>query len=203
MLKPLPQLISEYNLNMRGVIHVGGHRGQEYQYYKEANIPNIIFVEPLSNNMDVLKKVVGEECVLFQTALGNQVGTVEMYIEEANQGQSSSILEPQLHLQQYPNIEFLYMHDVPITKLDLLEFDRNKFNMINIDVQGFELEVFRGGTQTLETIDYIYSEVNREELYAGCARVEQLDLYLGEFKFERIGTWWEGVTWGDALYVKQ
>ena len=203
MLKPLPDLISDYQLDLRGVIHIGGHRGQEYPYYVGAGLKNIIFIEPHPTNFEILTGNVGKECRLFQTALGNKEGEIEMYIEEKNEGQSNSVLEPYTHRLQYPHIEFLYMIDVPITKLDLIEFEREKFNFINIDVQGYELEVFKGGIETLKTIDYIYTEVNRDELYRGCAKVYELDKFLGEFGFKQVGVWWEGVTWGDALYVKQ
>lgn len=202
MLKPLPDLISKYNLNINGVIHIGGHKGQEYPYYKTAGIKNIIFIEPHPTTFGILKNNVGKECTLFNTALGNTEGTMEMYCEEANEGQSNSLLEPSLHRIQYPNIEFTYLIDVPITKLDNLPFDRTLFNFINIDVQGYELEVFKGSTKTIENIDYIYSEVNRDNVYEGCARVEQLDDFLHSFRFKRVETWWEGGTWGDALYVK-
>lgn len=202
MLKPLPILIKEYGLNIKGVIHIGGHHGQEYVYYKENKIKNIIFVEPHPHNFQIMKENVGPECVLFETALGNQVGTVEMFIEEANKGQSSSILEPYKHLEQYPHIQFLYKIDVPITKLDNLPFDRNSINFINIDVQGYELEVFKGGTTTLEHIDYIYTEVNRDELYKDCPQIEELDSFLKTYSFRRVGVWWDGITWGDALYEK-
>jgi FkbM family methyltransferase len=202
MLKPLPELITEYKLVLRGVIHIGGHRGQEYPYYKSAGLKNIIFVEPHPHNFQYLKENVGAECVLFEIALGNTKGTIEMFVEEANQGQSSSILEPRVHLLQYPQIEFLYKIDVPITKLDLLPFSRPDFNFINIDVQGYELEVFRGSTETLKSIDYIYAEVNRDELYKDCARVEDVSKFLGEFGFEMVNVWWLGGSWGDALYVR-
>lgn len=183
MLKPLVELIRSYDLNISGVIHIGGHRGQEYRDYINAGIKDIAFVEPHPINFEILKKNVGKECLLFETALGNQEGTVEMYIEEANDGQSNSLLEPCIHLSQYPHIQFLYMIDVPITKLDSLPLDHKKFNFINIDVQGFELEVFKGGPETLKSIDYIYSEVNRDEVYKNCVKVETLDFFLKEFGF--------------------
>ena len=36
---------------------------------------------------------------------------------------------------------------------------------INMDVQGYELEVLKGATKTLEQVDYVYCEVNRDEVY--------------------------------------
>ena len=203
MLKPLPEIIREHNLKIKGVIHIGGHQGQEYSYYASEKIPNITFVEPHPTNFQILEKNVGPECKLFNVALGNTQGTVEMFVEEANQGQSSSILEPYLHRVQYPQIEFLYKIDVPITLLDLLSIDRTKYNFINIDVQGYELNVFMGGTDILKHIDYIYTEINFAELYVGCAQADELDEFLNRFGFKRVETWMACPTWGDALYIKQ
>jgi len=202
MLKPLPDIISEYGLDINGVIHIGGHRGQEYVYYKDIGLINIIFIEPQLDNFDILSKNVGNECILFNTALGNFEGKTEMFTEQANQGQSSSILQPHKHLQQYPGIIFNGKIEVDVTKLDLLLFDRTKYNFINIDVQGYELEVFKGSINTLQYIDYIYTEVNRAELYKGCVLVEELDSFLDGYGFQRVDTWWDGITWGDALYIK-
>ena len=56
----------------------------------------------------------------------------------------------------------------------------------------------------LESIDYIMTEVNNAEVYKNCARIEELDKFLGEtYNFKRVETFWAGVTWGDAFYVKQ
>ena len=202
MLKPLPNLISDFGLNIRGVVHIGGHHGQEYAYYKDLKLENIIFVEPQPDSFKILSNNVGNECLLFNIALGNFEGEAEMFTEVANQGQSSSLLQPHKHLNQYPNIVFDGRIKVGVTRLDSLPFDRTLYNFINIDVQGYELEVFRGGVDTLKSIDYVYAEVNRAELYKGCALVEDIDNFLSGYGFSRVDTWWDGITWGDALYTK-
>jgi hypothetical protein len=74
---------------------------------------------------------------------------------------------------------------------------------MNADVQGYELEVFKGGKETLSTIDYIYCEINRAELYEHCPMVSDIDNFLSEFGFERVETLWACSTWGDALYIKK
>jgi hypothetical protein len=51
-------------------------------------------------------------------------------------------------------------------------------------------------------MDYIIAEVNRDELYENCARVDEIDSFLSEYGFERKETNWEGQTWGDAFYIK-
>jgi FkbM family methyltransferase len=195
-------LIIKYQMDIKGIIHIGGHYGQEYDLYKQLNIP-IIFFEPLTNNFNILKSKVQHDntVISYQCALGNENKIVVMNVETANQGQSSSILKPKKHLEQYPHITFDYTEEVNMFSLDDIDLDLSKYNFINIDVQGYELEVFKGAANTLKNIDYIISEVNRDEVYENCPHIEELDKYLSQFK--RVETDWAGNIWGDALYIKQ
>ncbi len=202
MLIPLSKLSPDHALSIRGIIHIGAHHGWEFKQYQEAGITNLVFVEPLPSNFEQLQKNVGPECLLFNTALGNYVGEAEMHVDTANMGQSSSILEPGTHLDQYPHITFETRVKVPVTKLDLLPFNRPDFNMLNIDVQGYELEVLKGGEDTLRGIDVLYLEVSRVELYKGCVQIGDLDAWLLERGFVRTRTEWIGGGWGDALYLR-
>jgi len=202
MLLNFPNLIKKYNLKIKGILHIGAHFGQEFKTYKKMNIKNVCFFEPLPKTFEVLKSNVGDEAILHNTAIGNMVGEVEMNVESANQGQSSSILEPAIHLRQYPHIRFTDKVKVKITKLDNFIEDCEKYNFINIDVQGYELEAFKGAEEYLNHIDYIMTEVNRDEVYKNCPMVGELDEYLSRFNFERVETTWDGGTWGDAFYIK-
>jgi len=196
-------LVKKYNMTITGVMHIGAHFGQEINLYEKCNIKNIIFFEPVPTTFKILNNNIGSKAILVNTALGNIEGEIEMFIETANEGQSSSILEPELHLLQHPNITFPEKVKVPITKLDTFISQKDNFNFINIDVQGYELEVLKGGANFLNHIDYIISEVNRADLYKKCARVEQIDEFLEKYGFKRVETDWAGYTWGDALYIKE
>ena len=92
-----------------------------------------------------------------------------------------------------------------LKKLKLIYyFDLRGANFMNVDVQGYELEVFKGGKETLEQIEYVYCEVNRGEMYEGNPMIEELDEYLGGYGFERVETHWPETwyKWGDAFYIK-
>jgi FkbM family methyltransferase len=204
MLLNLDNLKEKYDLKVKGVLHIGAHVGQEFGTYQRLGIENVMFFEPVPSTFQRLKENVGNgKAILINTALGNMIGEVEMFTETVNQGQSSSVLEPEHHLVQHPNIQFNGRQKVAITKLDTFIVDKDKYNFINIDVQGYELEVFKGGAEYLKTIDYVMTEVNRAELYKGCARIEELDAFLGGYGFDRVETTWDGGTWGDAFYVKR
>jgi FkbM family methyltransferase len=202
MLLNFSQLFEKYNMNIKGIIHIGAHYGQEHGLYKSHSIQNIMYFEPIIKNYEILKQNVGEDAVLFNLALGNENKEIDMFVESANKGMSSSILEPIVHLTQYPWIKFNEKETVQMKRLDDIEFDRESYNFINIDVQGYELEVFKGSEKFLEKVDYIISEINRDELYKNCAVVDELSDFLSNYGFELVEINWEGGTWGDGLYVK-
>lgn len=200
MILDLEQLVSKYNCNIKGVLHVGAHHGQEYEKYEKLKINPIVFIEALPHTYNILTINVPDSCICINTAVGNTTGEVEMYVDAANTGGSSSVLKPKVHLEQYPHITFPYKITVPITKIDLLDIP--SCNFINMDIQGYELEALRGAEKYLAQVEYIMLEVNREEVYEGCARVDDIDTFLSQYNLERVETDWAGSTWGDAFYIK-
>jgi len=203
MILDFNKMIEKYSIQLKGVLHVGAHYGQEYDLYKQFDIP-VIFFEPTPSSFRILESKVGDDINIecYQCALGNVNGKIDMNVEVVNQGQSSSILKPKKHLQQYPHITFNQIQEVAIFRLEDLIIDFPKYNFMNIDVQGYELEVLKGASGVLPDIDYIISEVNCDEVYEGCPDVSELDSFLSSFGFVRVETDWAGGIWGDALYIK-
>jgi FkbM family methyltransferase len=192
-------------MNIKGIVHVGAHYGEEIQEYVNNGIQNITVFEPLSNNFDILAKRlenVNADIQGYQVALGSEKGTASMHLS-SNEAQSSSILKPKDHLEHHPDVTFNGTENVEVDLLD--SYDLRGANFMNVDVQGYELEVFKGAVETLKNIDYIYCEVNRGEMYEGNPMVEEIDDFLSEYGFERVETHWPETwyKWGDALYVKK
>lgn len=211
MLLDFNKLKQKYSMDIKGVIHIGAHYGEEFQTYVDNKIVNLMFFEPVPSTFEVLKENLNGKAILVNKALGNENKKITMNVETDNNGQSSSILSPELHLKQYPHIQFTSTIEVDMIKLDdfIKEFfsfgyagTPPSFNLINIDVQGYELEVFKGAKDFLNNIDYIITEVNRAEVYKECAKVDELDAFLTTYGFKRLETTWDGITWGDAFYVK-
>lgn len=205
MLINFTTLKHKYNMNVKGIIHIGAHYGEEIQEYVNNGIQNITVFEPLSKNFNILAERlqdVNADIQGYQTALGSKKGNATMYLS-SNEAQSSSILKPKDHLEHHPDVSFEGTEEVEVDLLD--NFELREANFMNVDVQGYELEVFKGAAKTLKNIDYIYCEVNRGEMYEGNPMVEDLDEYLGTYDFERVETHWptEWYKWGDALYIKK
>ena len=189
-------------MNVTGIIHIGAHYGEEISDYIDNGIKDIILFEPLSDNFNILEKNVknlNANIIGYQVALGSTSGNSKMYVS-SNEKQSSSILKPKVHLTHHPNVSFPSTEIVEVKALD--EFETSNFNFINMDVQGYELEVLKGATKTLTHIDYVYCEVNRDEVYENNAFIEQIDEYLSRYNLIRVETDWGGEIWGDALYIR-
>jgi FkbM family methyltransferase len=211
MLLDFNYLKNKYDLKIDGILHIGAHFGEEYETYESNDIKNLIFFEPVPVTFEKLKEKLNGKAMLVNTALGNSEGKISMNVETANNGQSSSILKPALHLLQYPHIKFEDTVEVNITTLDnfMTSYYSNgfmgeapKYNMINIDVQGYELEVFKGAEKTLEHIDYIISEINNVHLYENGALLPELIDFLSQYNFKLVEEDWAGGTWGDGLFIK-
>ena len=198
---PLHYVVDRYSLNIKGVIHVGAHYGQEYVDYEDNGIKNIMMFEASSPVYQELVKRMPTSVKCYKMALGNKTGVATMFTETANEGMSNSLLEPNLHKEQYPDIKFTGEELVGLYRLDNVDFDRAKYNMLNVDVQGYELEVLKGAEETLKSIDVIYCEVNKDELYKGNPLIEDIDSFLVDF--ERVETNLIGGNWGDAVYIRK
>jgi hypothetical protein len=107
----------------------------------------------------------------------------------------------------YPDIQETHQLIVKSKTLDTLlkelEFNLTDFNILNMDIQGAELLALQGATNWLKYVDAINTEVNYEELYEGCALIDQVDNFLERHGFERVATTSPyHPSWGDAFYVR-
>ena len=204
--------VSQLYQYVTGVVHIGGHHGQECKSYLSHGIKNVCVFEPVPEHFTIMKEQLQDSHVrMFNIALGSKRESTTINVSDFEgenahlyKGMSSSILEPKKHLEQYKHIKF--GETVPVEVHSLNEFsiendiEPEDYNFMNIDVQGYELEVLKGATDFLPFMEYIYTEVNRDEVYKNCPMVEEIDTFLEEYGFKRLHTDWAGDTWGDALY---
>ena len=181
-------------INFKGVIHVGGHLGEEIGVYK-TKTSNIHIFEPQKQQFDKIDNSVKK----YNVALGSSKGLMNMHV--ANNGESSSLLSPDKHITKYyPQVTFEKSDFVvPVETLD--SYGIIDCDFLSIDTQGYELEVLKGSTETLKHITFILTEIFTEELYKNCPMVSEIDMYLKNLNFTRIKTSGIGDGWGEALYI--
>jgi FkbM family methyltransferase len=204
----LSQLMEQYSIKPRGVIHVGAYEGQEVKKYQQLNFERILLVEANPVVFKRLARTVEQErnVIAVNCAISDHNGTTTLHITSLEQ--SSSILPLKQVTQFYPEIQETGQVSVPARNIDSLfqELKLNfaDFNILNIDIQGAELLALKGAKQWLKSVDAINTEVNYEELYEGCVLIDRLDEFLAEQGFERVATTSPyHPSWGDAFYIRK
>ncbi len=205
MLIDLIYLVKKYKMQINGILHIGAHRCEEEHVYKKVGVSenNIIWVEANPNIVNELKNKYKNLYQGLMTDKDNDL--VEFNI--SNNYESSSIFDLNTHLKHHPNI---YYTDKITLKTKTIktffnenQFNEQKYNFLNMDIQGAELLALKGMENLLENFDYLYLEVNKEQLYKNCCIVDEIDEYLRKYNFKRIETKFTKYQWGDALYIKQ
>lgn len=189
-----------------GVMHVGAFAGEELRSYRGLGLDNTMMFEPQPK----LYNLVQDRLILNETihnvALGSEQCEKEMYVSwraggvSQGCGASSSLMKPKKHLTEHADVLFKETINVKVDILD--NYYDPIYNFLNIDVQGYELEVLKGAINSLPGIDAMILEVNRDEVYEGCPMIEDLDKFLHDFGFARIATAWQSESWGDAVYAR-
>jgi FkbM family methyltransferase len=176
------------------IVHVGGNVGEEGGLYQEWG-SQVIWFEPRHDAAEQIRHRYAEDLVV-EAAAGNTFGWHDLHL--ASNGQSSSLLEPETHLREHPEVRFHGRQRVAVVPLDVVI---HRADGLVADVQGYEDRVLVGAQRLISTLSWVYLEVNRAELYRDCARIEALDALLGDF--ERVATCWSDHNWGDALWVRR
>lgn len=202
MLIDLNELVKKYNINFKGILHVGAHHCEEIEVYdKYLQRNKVLWVEAIPHNVEYCKNKYND-ILIEQAVVSDNIETVKFNI--SNNGQSSSILEFGLHKIYHSHVHYVdsFLIETKLLKDIISNYDID-FNFLNLDIQGVELRALKGMENYLNNVDYIYIEVNSENVYEGCDTVYEIDEYLKKFNFFRVETNWTDFKWGDAFYIKQ
>lgn len=209
MLIPLGLLQQKYNLQIKGILHVGAHNCEELLPYIECGVEkcNTYWVEAMENKVQLMKKLHGNDFCIYQAVIDDVDGKTVNFNITSN-GESSSILEFGSHSTHHPHVKVTSKTTLVTSRLDTLIEKNNipidTIDFINLDIQGVELRALKSMEKYLKHIKYIYSEVNTEQVYKDCAQLHEIDEYLATYGFKRCETRiYQQYGWGDAFYVKQ
>lgn len=229
MLIPFSKLCQDFQLKIKGILHVGAHECEELTDYLKNGISNqnIFWVEAMPDKVELIKNnpqiqvlivIDADKIPLLRIIKNNpqiQIFQALIDIEDnknipfyiTNNGQSSSLLEFGSHATNHPHVEVVEQINLTTTRLDTLIDNQNipiqNINFLNLDIQGVELRALKSMEKYLQHIDFIYTEVNSEEVYKKCDLIQDMDSYLFTFGFKRVATRMvDNVGWGDAFYIK-
>lgn len=201
MIIDLRRELRKYGIQPEYVLHIGAHEGQEDGTYRKMNATPI-YVEANPEVYERLcEKLPQRECHLV--AISDHEGTAQLHVTSMDQ--SSSLLSLKKHAEIYPDIVETKTVEVRCTTVDkLLEGRDISVDVLSLDIQGAELLALKGATTVLPNVSCVMTEVNRDELYEGCAQMDEIDEFLLKFDLVRVREAFPyHESWGDALYIKR
>jgi FkbM family methyltransferase len=201
----LQYLIQKYDLCISGIIHIGAHLCEEKLSYNKSDIADIIWIE---GNPEIYSKAVSKypsEKIYNIVLSESDSKESDFYI--CNNSQCSSLLKLNLHKRYFPNIKQTNVIKTETSSLESFlktyKIDVLNYNFLNLDTQGTELQILKGLNDKIQFIDYIYTEVNTDELYTNCSKLIEIDTYLQKYNFKRVETYLTSQKFGDAFYVRE
>ena len=190
----------------KGILHIGAHMCEERVLYNSINIrdKDTLWIEAIGEIVAYVKKI-NENINIVQAVITDK-DDEELSFMITNNKESSSIFNFGTHAIEHPHVFEIERRRLKSITLNTL-FERNniphdRFDFINIDIQGAELKALKGAVHILPHIKAIYAEVNEKMLYEGAGLLPELDEYLATFNFKRVITNMTRHGWGDALYIK-
>jgi FkbM family methyltransferase len=200
---PITDLVERHHIDLGTVLHLGAHLGEEAADYERAGARHVVWVEAAPDvfaRLAVAVEPFGHRAL--QALISDRDGQeVDFHLSD-NDGKSSSLLAMKTHLHVHPDVAVIGSTRLGTTTVDTLcaHHTIGPVDLLTMDLQGAELLALRGATETLRSVRFVYTEVNVDELYAGCAQLDEIDEQL--VGFVRMETALTPHGWGDAFYVR-
>jgi FkbM family methyltransferase len=179
------------------ILDIGSwHLQQSIEFSLTFKDAKIFAFEPCKKNFELCKKNLNNSgyeqqnnIKIFNFALSNKNEVIPFYRSEENPGATSKYKfnenqEKFFNKKWYQNECFF----VQALKLDdwVLENNINEVDIIWIDVQGGELDVFKGAKEILKKTKFIFTEVGLEPYYDGQSLKQEIDVFLENENFTEL-----------------
>jgi FkbM family methyltransferase len=190
----LTRLFQQLDVNV--VIDVGGRQGEYGQWLRRNGYRGWIFsFEPVRQSFAILSQRAGADdlWVLHNCALGSEAGQAQINVTEGTA--FSSFLTPSAYasatfgarpaIAGSEQVEIKTLDAVLRGLLDRVGTPRGIY--LKLDTQGWDLEVLRGASASLDRIDALQSEIGAQSLYEGMPTMRESLVHLETIGFAVSG----------------
>jgi FkbM family methyltransferase len=154
---------------MKTVIDVGAWCGT-WAKAIEPFAKKVIAFEPDKTHFTCLQRNCTINCDPRMEAVGSEIKTISLTDDDFTQAK---------RIDKQGSIRM-----ITLDHMNYLDVD-----MIKIDVEGYEMEVLKGATKTLEGIDYLMIELNNNTKKYGSSNVE-IEKYISSLGFKVLMEHW-------------
>lgn len=166
---------------------VGANVGQTIKDFKEVfNNSTVHAFEPSPDTFNILKTNTThfKDVVYWNYGVGSTSG--DLLLNEYNHSNTNSFLD----IHNYENKNLKSTSQVKVITIDqfIRDNDIKKIDVLKIDTEGFELEVFKGAETSLKSgkIDLLFFEVNFIETHKDSPKMSQLWDFITEIGFKLV-----------------
>ena len=167
------------NKQFKRVLDIGAWSGT-WSYAMQKFCKSIIAFEPDSINFECLHKNLGpfNHITCNQNAIGEKIGRVSL--TEDNFTQAKRIEDKEGNVQMF-TVDYYNYSDV---------------ELIKIDVEGYEMRVLEGATQTLKSVKFLMIELNNNTKKYGSNNL-QVEKHIESLGFRTLIS-----IWPDKVYYR-
>ena len=182
--------------NTENILDVGGHHAEFYKAFIKNNInfSSYMIFEPFPESFEIINKIKDSRLKKFNLGVGEKKSSMTFNVSEWETSNTFSEVDVNTFKNKLKKV--IYRTDPYITKLEVqvdsldnicLKLEKT-FDVLKIDVEGFELNVLKGANLLLSSnlIRYIVIEIQKEGSYLDYSPLE-IEKYLDNkgFKLEK------------------
>lgn len=165
------------------VFDIGAHVGDRADSFARLGA-SVVAIEPQPRVFRALRLILGRRdgVTLRNVAVGAKEGQATLHINSANPTVSTASTDLIAAADAAPTWQGQVWDStttVPMTTLDMLIAEFGVPDFVKIDVEGFELEVFKGLTKPLPAFSFEFTTIQREMALACVVHIAT----LGEYDF--------------------
>lgn len=226
MLHGYEMIFNKFKIPRTGVLHLGGHVGQELPMYAALGFKRVVMVEPLEKEFKELQERVNNYNTMFDSladflseeppskayavncAVSDELSTTVLY--RTKMSSLSSLFKPiSSDFSNQWNEETAYEKmSVQCVTIDALaerlpySWKANDFSYLRMNVQGAELKALKGAKEFLNSLYIIDFEVNLTARYEDIPNQTDFRVTLEDRGFSKILSYHAGPSIANEIYIR-
>ncbi|MGA0257117.1 MAG: FkbM family methyltransferase [Saprospiraceae bacterium] len=199
--------LHKYQIEPKGMIHVGGHMGHEILPYALLGFNDVLIIEPLEEAMEALSNIssiyndLAASCTdvfggspfiqisLEQLAAGEKEGRTTLYVTKESGLSSTHKPMSEVQVNGEDLAAVIKEEEVIVRPIDQIiseRYSKTDFNCMRVNVQGDELAVFKGAQKVIRQLDLIFCEANYDQRYENIPSTQDLIQFLENLDFSLV-----------------
>lgn len=214
--------LDENNVRLTGLLHLGGHAGQELAVWHLLGARRIFVVEPQSHMFDLLnnnanaltnamsivdgferknpKLSSGVKVLRAAVSDKNTQGVIKIHEHDKESSLLHSASDSVTGIKNEEPVEIVTIETI----LDkyIAPWDPKDFNGLWMNIQGSELKALKGANDYIRQFEFIMLEINFVKRYVGCPEPQEIYEFLEYSGFSMFSSYRFHDDYGYAIYTQ-